>query len=478
MVAKIGRGIVETGRFGAARMVDWEALHSTGEAKSLLLTRLLFFLRGDHSWYKATRTSFYSFRMNRGFYTIMAAQFFSSLADNALLFVAISLLTSMNAPASLTPLLKLSFVLFYVLLAAFVGAFADSLPKGRVMFIANLIKISGCALMFFTVHPLLAYAVVGFGAAVYSPAKYGILTELLPPEKLVPANGWIEGLTVMSIILGTVAGGTLVSERGSSFLLGLGMPGIDTGAEAAMAVVVGVYILAALFNLRIPDTGARYEHQERNPAKLIADFANCSATLWRDKLGQISLAVTTLFWGAGATLQFIVLKWAERSLHMPLDKATNLIGVVAIGVALGAAMAARMIPLRKSLTVIPLGIIMGLVVCSMVFVTSVNLAYPLLALIGFLSGFFVVPMNALLQHRGHVLMSAGHSIAVQNFNENLSILTMLALYAIMITLNLDLDIIIVLFGMSVAGIMYFIGRRHAANQREHDSLALIGEHKH
>ncbi|MEW6761212.1 MAG: lysophospholipid transporter LplT [Pseudomonadota bacterium] len=416
--------------------------------------------------------------MNRGFYTIMAAQFFSSLADNALLFVAISLLTSMNAPASLTPLLKLSFVLFYVLLAAFVGAFADSLPKGRVMFIANLIKISGCALMFFTVHPLLAYAVVGFGAAVYSPAKYGILTELLPPEKLVPANGWIEGLTVMSIILGTVAGGALVSERGASFLLGLNMPGIETGAEAAMAVVVGVYILAALFNLRIPDTGARYEHQERNPAKLIADFANCSATLWRDKLGQISLAVTTLFWGAGATLQFIVLKWAERSLHMPLDKATNLIGVVAIGVALGAAMAARMIPLRKSLTVIPLGIIMGLVVCSMVFVTSVNLAYPLLALIGFLSGFFVVPMNALLQHRGHVLMSAGHSIAVQNFNENLSILTMLALYAIMITLNLDLDIIIILFGMSVAGIMFFIGRRHAANQREHDSLALIGEHKH
>jgi len=416
--------------------------------------------------------------MNRGFYTIMAAQFFSSLADNALLFVAISLLTSMNAPASLTPLLKLSFVLFYVLLAAFVGAFADSLPKGRVMFIANLIKIGGCALMFLSVHPLLAYAVVGFGAAVYSPAKYGILTELLPPEKLVPANGWIEGLTVMSIILGTVAGGALVGERGASFLLGLGLPGIDSGAEAAMAVVVGVYVLAALFNLRIPDTGARYEHQERNPAKLIADFANCSATLWRDKLGQISLAVTTLFWGAGATLQFIVLKWAERSLHMPLDKATNLIGVVAIGVALGAAMAARMIPLRKSLTVIPLGIIMGLVVCSMVFVKSVTLAYPLLALIGFLSGFFVVPMNALLQHRGHVLMSAGHSIAVQNFNENLSILTMLAVYAIMITLNLDLDIIVVLFGLSVAGIMYFIGRRHAANQREHDSLALIGEEKH
>jgi MFS family permease len=420
--------------------------------------------------------------MNRGFYTIMAAQFFSSLADNALIFVAIGLLTAMKAPPSLTPLLKLSFVLFYVLLAAFVGAFADSMAKGRVMFIANLIKVFGCTLIFFGVHPLIACAVVGFGAAVYSPAKYGILTELLPPEKLVAANGWIEGLTVMSIILGTVMGGALVSVHGGVWLMSLDFPVIDTGIDtplkASLAVLIVVYAVAALFNLRIPDTGARYEHQERNPIKLIADFAECSATLWKDKLGQISLAVTTLFWGAGATLQFIVLKWAERSLHMKLDKASTLIGVVAIGVAVGAAMAAKMIPLRKSLTVIPLGIIMGIVVMGMTLVYSVTVAVPLLLIIGLLSGFFVVPMNALLQHRGHVLMSAGHSIAVQNFNENLSILTMLAVYAIMITLNLDLNIIIVLFGFTLAGLMYMIGRRHAANQREHDSLALIGEHKH
>ncbi|NHZ62377.1 lysophospholipid transporter LplT [Massilia genomosp. 1] len=420
--------------------------------------------------------------MNRGFYTIMAAQFFSSLADNALLFVAIDLLISMNAPASLTPLLKLSFVLFYVLLAPFVGAFADSMPKGKVMFIANLVKVAGCALIFFQVHPLLAYAVVGFGAAVYSPAKYGILTELLPPEKLVAANGWIEGLTVMSIILGTVMGGALVSAKASAFMLGLDVPFVDTGinttTEAALCVVVAVYILATLFNLRIPDTLAKYAHQERNPAKLIADFANCSSLLWKDKLGQISLAVTTLFWGAGATLQFIVLKWAEKSLHMPLDKATTLIGIVALGVAVGAASSAKMIPLKKSLTVIPLGIAMGVVVVCMTMVHSVLIAYPLLLLIGVLSGFFVVPMNALLQHRGHVLMSAGHSIAVQNFNENLSILTMLAIYAILITLKVDLNIVIVGFGLSVAGIMFLIMRKHKMNQAEHDSLALIGEHKH
>jgi MFS family permease len=420
--------------------------------------------------------------MNRGFYTIMAAQFFSSLADNALFFVAIDLLTSMKAPASLTPLLKLSFVLFYVLLAAFVGAFADALPKGRVMFIANLIKIGGCLLIFGGVHPLVAYAVVGFGAAVYSPAKYGILTELLPPEKLVAANGWIEGLTVSSIIFGTVLGGMLVAKRTSAYLLGIDVPFIDTGintpTEAALCVVVGIYIAATIFNIRIPLTGAVYAHQERNPLRLIADFANCSTILWKDKLGQISLAVTTLFWGAGATLQLIVLKWAEKSLGMPYEKATSLVGVVAVGIALGAAASARLIPLRKSLTVIPLGIAMGIIVMGMTLVTSVTLAYPLLILIGVLSGFFVVPMNALLQHRGHVLMSAGHSIAVQNFNENLSILTMLAVYAIMISMNLDLNVIIILFGFSVAGTMYMIKKKHAANQAEHDSLALIGEHKH
>jgi len=420
--------------------------------------------------------------MNRGFYTIMAAQFFSSLADNALLIVAIDLLLTMQAPPWVTPLLKLTFVLFYVLLAAFVGAFADALPKGRVMFISNLIKIFGCALIFYHVHPLAAYAVVGFGAAVYSPAKYGILTELLPPEKLVVANGWIEGLTVSSIIFGIAMGGALIGGPVAAALLRVDIPGIETGldttAEIALAVVGATYLLAALFNLRIPDTGYVYEHQERNPLRLISEFAGCCSILWRDKLGQISLAVTTLFWGAGATLQFIVLEWAKQSLGLPLNKATSTIAIVAVGVAIGAGMSARFISLRRSLTVIPLGVAMGVIVMGMVFVHDLRLAYPLLLIVGLLSGFFVVPMNALLQHRGHVLMSAGHSIAVQNFNENLSILTMLAVYSLMVKLHLGLNTIIVLFGLFVAGSMLGIMRLHAANQRAHDSLSLIGEHKH
>jgi MFS family permease len=420
--------------------------------------------------------------MKRGFYTIMAAQFFSSLADNALLIAAIALLIEMHAPEWMKPLLKLFFTVSYVVLAPFVGAFADSMPKGKVMFLTNLIKVVGCALMFFTIHPLLAYAVVGFGAAAYSPAKYGILTELLPPEKLVAANGWIEGTTVGSIILGTVLGGALISPKVSSFLLGFDLPhietGIDTPAESAIIVIGVVYLIAAAFNLRIPDTGARYPRQKRNPIHLVQEFAHCCRVLWMDKLGQISLAVTTLFWGAGATLQFIVLDWAKSALGMPLNRAAILQGVVAVGIAVGAVVAARVLRLRDSVRVLPVGVAMGLVVPLMTLVSSESAAFPLLILIGGLAGFFVVPMNALLQHRGHVLMSAGHSIAVQNFNENVNILLMLGLYAGLIRIGLHVNTVTVLFGGFVALTMAMVIRLHRANQQKFDSVALIGEGRH
>ncbi|AET88876.1 MULTISPECIES: lysophospholipid transporter LplT [Caballeronia] len=435
--------------------------------------------------------------MKKGFYTIMAAQFFSSLADNALLIAAIALLKDLHAPNWMTPLLKLFFVLSYVILAAFVGAFADSRPKGHVMFVTNTIKVVGCVTMLFGAHPLLAYGIVGFGAAAYSPAKYGILTELLPADRLVAANGWIEGTTVGSIILGTVMGGALISPHIAGHLLALHIPRISTPAEAAMLVIMLMYVIAAIFNLRIPDTGARYPKQETRPLKLITDFADCFLVLWRDKLGQISLAVTTLFWGAGATLQFIVLKWAEVSLGMTLSQAAILQAVIAVGVAAGAVLAAARVPLKRSLTVLPVGIIMGVAVMLMAFYTRhlfpahwgiyfgkmhfpgyLLIAYVFLMVVGALSGFFVVPMNALLQHRGHVLLSAGHSIAVQNFNENLSVLIMLCLYAALVWLDVPIQLVIVMFGSFVCLMMYFVMRRHQANQRAFDSVALIGEARH
>jgi lysophospholipid transporter lplT len=439
--------------------------------------------------------------MKRGFYNILAAQFLSSLADNALLIAAIALLASIGAPDWMTPLLKLFFVVSYVVLAAWVGIFADLLPKGHVMFITNAIKVGGCLLMLFGSHPLLAYAVVGIGAAAYSPAKYGILTELLPPEKLVVANGWIEGLTVVSIILGVVLGGVLIKpEVAFAILQFFHLPavGLTSYPEAALFMVGIVYALAAAVNLTIPDTGVLYARPNFEPIASVKNFIQSCSLLWHDKLGQISLSVTTLFWGAGAVLQFLVLKWAEHALGMHLSDGAILQAVVSIGIALGAVGAAAFVPLKKSLTVLPMGVAMGVVVAcasfydQTIFEGTVHLlgfemrqavlgACGLMILVGLLAGFFIVPMNALLQHRGHVLMSAGRSIAVQNFNENLSILTMLAVYSLLIHWDLSVQAAMVVFGIFVAGSMLAVILRHRINQKKQDSLHLIGEgvrHEH
>ena len=424
--------------------------------------------------------------MKSGFYTIMAAQFFSSLADNALLIAAIRLLQELQEPEWMLPSLQQSFVVSYVVLAPVVGAFADSMPKGRVMLITNAIKVVGCILMLFSVHPLLAYAVVGFGAAAYSPAKYGILTELLPPSQLVVANGWIEGTTVGSIILGVLLGGLLVSHNVSHLLLGFDMPTIDTGInsppEAAIAVIAFLYLIAAVINWFIPDTGVDHRVPSKNPFYLIREFTHCVSLLWRDKLGQISLATTTLFWGAGATLKFIVLAWAAKALGYDLSQASYLQGVVAVGIALGAVLAARYVTLRNAVNVLPIGTAMGLVVITMIFVTTLPVAVVLMIVIGSCAGFFVVPMNALLQHRGHVLMGAGHSIAVQNFNENIGILVMVGLYAVMIQQGISVNRAVVLFGLFMSSAMLLVMWRHQYNQGKGDSLHLIAgdgdHHKH
>ena len=409
--------------------------------------------------------------MKKGFYTIMSAQFFSSLADNALFVGAVKLLQASDAPgwqeAGLVPM----FALFYVLLAPFVGPFADAFPKGRVMFISNLIKVVGCLMMLLGAHPMVAYAVVGLGAAAYSPAKYGILTELLPNSQLVKANGWIEGLTIASIILGVVLGGLLLGPKLSSMIIGLEISwrdfSIETAPEAAVSAIISFYLLAALFNLRIPLTGAPMQPLSQNPVRMVADFFRCNTLLWRDKLGQISLATTTLFWGVSGNMRYIVLAWAAAALSYSTESASTLVGVVAIGTAAGAVLASMRTRLDEAFGVIPLGIAMGLLVLAMNLCTSVALAIPLLIVLGALGGFLVVPMNALLQHRGHRLMGAGRSIAVQNFNEQLCILLLGALNAGLTQYGWSAFAVITTFGLLVAIAMWMIKRWHQRNLRLH-----------
>jgi MFS family permease len=407
--------------------------------------------------------------MNRGFYIILAAQFFSALADNALLFAAIALLQYLHAPDWHTPVLQEAFIFSYIVLAPFVGAFADSLPKGRVMFISNNIKILGCIAMLFGVNPLIAYGLVGLGAAAYSPAKYGILTEYLPPSQLVLANSWMEGLTVLAIVLGAVFGGVLISPHIAAPLLQLwDVPlidtGIDTPPELAIAIIMVIYFTATIFNLYIPRMAIDHKPLSRNPVFLLGEFWHCFKLLWKDPLGQVSLAVTTLFWGSGATLRLLVLSWAAIALNYDMAHAAALTAWVAVGIAIGAVLAAKFVKLEHSVKVLPIGIAMGLMVLVMIPVTNSMLATLLLIVIGAMGGYFVVPMNALLQHRGHLLMGAGSSIAVQNFNENLSIFAMLGLYAAMEKLDLNIYIIILVFGLLLAGIMGLLYKKHGHDQ--------------
>jgi len=409
--------------------------------------------------------------MKRGFFIIMSAQFFSSLADNALFVAAVQLLRTSKAAewqqAALVPM----FALFYVVLAPFVGAFADSMPKSRVMLISNFIKVAGCLLMLFGIHPLMAYAVVGLGAAAYSPAKYGILTELLPASQLVKANGWIEGLTIASIILGVLTGGQLVGPVLSPMLLSFDMPffdtGVETAPEAAISVLIFIYLLAAWFNTHIPLTGVEMRALPKRITSLLPDFWTCNARLWRDRLGQISLSATTLIWGVAGNLRFIVLAWAAAALGYSVTQASALQGVVAIGMAVGAVVASMRMRLEDGPRVITLGIFMGLLIIMLIFITNVWVAVPFLILLGGLGGFLVVPMNALLQHRGHNLMGAGRSIAVQNFNEQACILSLGAAYSLSTGLGLPTFAAITAFGLVIAGFMWLIKRWDRRNWLMH-----------
>jgi len=409
--------------------------------------------------------------MKRGFFTLMSAQFFSSLADQALFVASVAMIRGGGGAqwqqAALVPM----FALFYVILAPWLGALADAYPKGRVMLASNSIKVVGCAMMLFGAHPLVATAIVGLGAAAYSPAKYGILTEMLPASQLVKANGWIEGLTIASIILGVLFGGQLVGPILSGKLLALDFPFIDTGIrtppQAAISVLIAVYALAAWFNTRIPNTGVEMRPMPRNFLALLPDFWRCNSRLWNDKLGQITLSTTTLFWGVSGNLKYIVLAWSATALGYSITQSTNLLGVVAIGTAVGAVAASMRMRLDTATKVIPLGLAMGLLVILMNFINNVWLAVPFLIILGGLGGFMVVPMNALLQHRGHNLMGAGRSIAVQNFNEQLCILALGAFYSVSTGMGMSSFGAITAFGLVVAGFMWLIQRWHASNCVKH-----------
>jgi MFS family permease len=397
--------------------------------------------------------------MPQGFYALIAAQFTSALADNALLIVTIALLVQQGLPGWWAPLLKFGFTLSYVFLAPWVGPLADAMPKARLMAWMNGVKVIGVASLLAGLHPVAAFVIVGFGAAAYAPAKYGLITELVDADQLVAANGWVEVSVVCAALLGTVLGGLLVSP----WLLG---QAVVTELSQQLAQLVGphggllggslallftVYAVAAVLNLAVPDSGARYPACGLHPATLTRDFWRANLALWRDRDGGLSLAVTTIFWGVGATLQFAVLRWAADVLKMPLDRSAYLQAAVAVGVVIGAAAAGRWVTLARAKHMLWAGVMLGLLMPVIGATSWLPLALPLLVLVGIVGGLLVVPLNALLQHRGFALLSAGRSIAVQGFNENASILVMLGVYAGLLALDLPIVALMGGFGLMVAG---------------------------
>ena len=389
-------------------------------------------------------------RMPAGFHRLIAAQFFSALADNALLIVTMALLHRRGLPAWWAPLLKFGFTLSYVLLAPLVGPLADAFPKAKLMAWMNGVKVLGVLALLGGIHPVAAFVVVGFGAAAYAPAKYGLVTELVAPGQLVAANGWLEVTVVCAVLLGTVFGGALVSPLFEP-LAAFGV--ID------LHLLLAVYALAAALNLGIPDSGARYAARSIHPLALLRDFRDANTTLWRDAMGGLSLAATTLFWGAGATLQFIVLRWAQEQLGLPLHQASYLQAAVAVGVVAGAAVAGRWVALHDARRMLVFGVVLGLMLPVVASTRSLGLALPLLVIAGAVGGLMVVPLNALLQHRGCQLLTAGRSIAVQGFNENASILVMLGIYAALVAGELPIVPLMWGFGLVIAAAIALLMRR-------------------
>ncbi len=402
--------------------------------------------------------------MPKGFFYLISAQFASGLADNALLILGIAFLSEQGYPGWWAPLLKFSFTLSYVFLAPLMGPLADAFSKAKLMACMNVLKVVGVGFIFTSLHPMLAFAIAGIAASAYAPAKYGLVTETVPAEKLVKANGWLEVTVVMSVILGTACGGLLVASKSFAWMSTLNLSfiellglSLETQYAGPLLSLIVIYSIAGLLNFGIPSVNIRYVQQSMKPVALFKNFIQSNRILWQDPVGKLSLAVTTLFWGIGAVVQFAVLLWAKEALNMPLEQASLLQAVVAFGVIFGAGMAGHYVALQNAYKVLPLGLWLGLSLPALAFSTSLWIAIPLMLITGFAGGMLMVPMNAMLQNRGYTLLTAGRSIAVQGFNENASVMVMLGVYSGLLALELPLQWVMVIMGsVMTLGMIYLM----------------------
>lgn len=372
---------------------------------------------------------------SKGMQALVCAQFLSAFADNALLFAILAIIIQKDYPDWSQPVLQMLFVATYILGAPFVGRIADSFSKSRVMVFANLFKLIGAGLICFGFNPFVGYILVGIGAAAYSPAKYGILGELNHQNKLVQANSIIESSTIAAILLGTLLGGILT----------------DWMIFAALLACVVAYASATLLSLFIPHLPAAKSRQGWQPFLLIKQFVGAVSVLWQSPPARFSLCATSLFWGAGVTLRFLLVLWVPNILCITgASTTTQLNGMVAVGIIPGAAAAAKFVTLKTVKRCMPAGILIGVTVAGFSLQSSLAFSFLLMTLIGIFGGFFVVPLNALLQEYGKRSVGAGNAIAVQNLGENSAMLLMLGGYALAVKTGISVVSIGVCFGLLFA----------------------------
>lgn len=353
--------------------------------------------------------------LSRGMLAVVSAQFLSAAADNALLFGALALLRSGHYPAWTEPLLQEFFVLAFIILAPFAGPFADGLPKGRVMLISNGLKMVGALGMWMGLNPFLSYGLVGVGAAAYSPAKYGILSELVTTDLLVKANGLLESSTIAAILVGAVAGGMLA----------------DWSVWGTLGVVTVLYGAAAAANLLIPRLPAARKLSSISIVTVMRNFIAATRAMIKTPDTRFSMVGTSLFWGTGGTMRFLLVAWVPVALGLTdISTPAYLNGMLAVGIVAGAALASRFIKLERADRALPAGVLIGLSVCFLAVTTNIQTTYVVMALVGACGGFFVVPLNALLQERGREIVGPGNAIAVQNLVENAAMLVMIGLYTV------------------------------------------------
>ena len=386
--------------------------------------------------------------MNKQIYPLLIAQFLSAFADNAILFTVIALvMQSVKLATWYVPALQSVFLISFVVLAPWAGSFSDTHAKSRVLIVANLIKASGAGLLLINIEPLIAYCLVGAGAAIYSPAKYGILPELTDHDALVKANSWIEGSTILAILLGMVVGAKVA----------------DYSIQWALIGTIILYLISALVSLLLP----RKISKDKESGSKVMLFYQQAQQFFNTTRSRFAILGASLFWATAATVRVIIIAWAPLVLMTQnASDIAELTLFLALGIIVGSALVPHMIPLEfLSRARIP-AYLMAIFIIALSFTDTVWTARAALFAIGIAGGMFIVPINAALQELGQESIGSGSAVALQGFFQNVAMLIAVGSYTFAASQQVDPVTALTALGTLVFIATFLVSLRLPENKNE------------